>query len=79
MTSPELGEYFSNHSGGLDASQSGGQSTKIVSKPFVVYAKQVQNGCLEIADVNRILDNIVREVIRFAVNNPSLDTAPRHP
>ena len=50
-----------------------------MSKPFVIYTKQMQNGRLEVADVNRILDNIVREVIRFAVNNPSLDTAPRHP
>ena len=45
----------------------------------MIYTNQMQNGRLEITDVNRILDNIVREIVRFAVNNPSLNTAPCHP
>ena len=55
----QLSEYFSNHPGRLDPGQSGRQSTEIMSEPLVIYAKQMQDGRLEVADVNRILNDVV--------------------
>lgn len=46
---------------------------------FMVDAQKVEQGCLEVVNVYRVLCDIVAEVVRFAVGNSRLDAAAGHP
>ena len=48
-------------------------------QPFVIDADLVQNGGVEIAHVNRVLGDVVTEVIGLAVAEAAFDTAAGHP
>src|SRR5262245_9629326 len=45
----------------------------------MVEAQQLKHCRMEIADVNGVLDDIVTEVVRLAVDGPTLDAAAGHP
>ena len=45
---------------------------ELKGKPLMVDSEQMENGRLEIVDVNGILYHIVAEIVRFAVGNPRL-------
>ena len=50
-----------------------------VREALVVDAEQVEHRRLEVVDVDRILDDVVREVVRLAVDDAALHTAAGHP
>lgn len=52
---------------------------KTIGQPGVVDAQLMQNRGLQIVDVNGIANNVVRVVVRFAMDCSRLDPAPRHP
>ncbi len=60
-----LREQFLNHASGFDARQTIIQSLRFERESLVVDSKQVKDRGVEIADVHRILDNVVAEVVRF--------------
>ena len=50
-----------------------------VGQLYVVNPQKVQEGCLEIMDVNPVLCDVVTERIGFSVGNPRLDPATSCP
>lgn len=48
-------------------------------EPLVIKAKQMQNGRVEIVDVNGIFHDVVGEVVRFAIDLAWSRTATTHP
>lgn len=50
-----------------------------VGELLVVDAKAMQHGRVQIMNVNRLVDNVVAEIIGFAVDNTRFDTATCHP
>src|SRR5687768_13496195 len=55
------------------------QALIAVRKPLVIDPEQMKDRRLEVPDVNRISHNIVREIVRFSIDNPALDTGPGQP
>ena len=74
-----LCQYFLHHVRRFDTRQLGIQSLMLVGEAFVVDAKQVQNRRLVVPDVDRVFDDVVGEVVRFAVNHAAFDAAAGHP
>src|SRR3954470_3493453 len=56
-----------DHAGRLDAGQALVEPLMAVGEPLVVEAEQVQHGGVEVADVDGVLDDVVRELVRLAV------------
>src|SRR5438045_4025488 len=50
-----------------------------VSELLVVHAEEVQDGCVEIVHVGRVLHDVVTEVIGGTEDQPRFDAAARHP
>lgn len=50
-----------------------------VREPFVVDAQQVQNGGMEIVDVNAVMHGSETKVIGLSVRDAPFDTAPGKP
>ena len=50
-----------------------------INEFFVIIAKQVQDGGLKIMYVNGILDDIISQLVRFAVDDSRFYTASSHP
>src|SRR5262249_33627441 len=46
---------------------------------LVVDSQEVEHGCVQVVDLNRILDDVVAEVIGLAVGDPRLGPAACHP
>lgn len=46
---------------------------------FVVNTHQMQQGCLEVVDVDRVFGNVVAEVVGFSIGNAGFATASGHP
>ena len=55
------------------------EALKGKGEAFVVNPKLMQHGGLEIANVDRILDDVVAEVVGFTVADTALDAAACHP
>ena len=64
---------------GLDAGQLGLKALEVVGEPLVVDAEQVQERGLEVSDVHRVFNNVVGELVGFAMDDAALDAAARHP
>ena len=65
--------------GGLDAREALIEALVLVGKSLVIDPKQVQQGGLEVADMNRIFDDVVGELVGFSVDGSALHSATRHP
>ena len=50
-----------------------------VSKFFVVETQQVENGRMQVVNMDYILDRLEAKFIRRAMNVPAFDTAAREP
>ena len=50
-----------------------------VGKLLVIDAEAMQHGRVEVVDVYWLVDHVVAEIIRFAVDNTRLHTATCHP
>ena len=46
-----------------------------IGQLFVVDPQQMQNCCVQVMDVDRLLGDVVTEIIGFAVNHARLDPA----
>ena len=46
---------------------------------FVVDAEEMKNRCLEIVDVDFVLDGVKADVVAFSVSHPGLHAAAGHP
>src|SRR5882757_8254955 len=55
------------------------EALKLVGELAVVNSQAMKNGGIEVAHVNRILDDVVTVLVSFAINNPGADAAARHP
>ena len=51
----------------------------VIGQFFVIEAKQVQHCGMQIMNVHPVLDCMVAKLVRCAVNETRLYTAPRHP
>jgi hypothetical protein len=52
---------------------------KPIDQSLVVQAQQVQHGGLQVVDVDRIPDDIIAKVIRFAISFSWTNSGPRQP
>ena len=55
------------------------EALELEGKPSMVDAEAVEDGGVEIVDMDRILGDVVAEVVGFAVGDSALDTATGHP
>src|SRR6266481_3039111 len=52
---------------------------ELIGKPGVVDAKQVHDRRIQVEDLDRVANNVVREVVGFAVSDSRLDAAAGQP
>ena len=79
MPGSSSGEDLAYHPRRLDAGEALVETLELVAEPLVIEAELVEQGRGEIADVHRVLDDVVREVIRLAVRQPAADAAAGEP
>src|SRR5262245_18263770 len=72
------GKQLLDHLRWFDTCQPLVQALIFHAEPLVVEAEQVQDGRVEIADVDWILDNVVYEVLGLAVDGAGPRAAARH-
>src|SRR4051812_41527682 len=65
--------------GGLDAGQLLIEPLMANGESLMVEAQEVQHGGVKVADVDRILDDVVGEIVGFAVDHTPFDAAAAHP
>ena len=63
----------------FDAGQSLIEPLELERELFVVDSHAVQYGCIDVVDVNRVFDDVVTEVIGFAVDESLFYSAACHP
>ena len=63
----------------LDAGEPLVEALVAVGEPLVVEAEQLQRGRVEVADVNRVLDDVVGKVVGLAVDLAGSGPAAGHP
>src|SRR5262245_19230720 len=51
----------------------------MVSEPGMVNAQQVQNGRMQVVNVDRFVDHLESEIVGSAVDHPSFDASAGHP
>src|SRR4051794_22774484 len=73
------GEQFLDDAGRLDAGQALVEALVPHREALVVEAEQLEDGGVEVADVDGVLDDVVAEVVRLAVDRAALDAAAGHP
>src|SRR6185503_275283 len=74
-----VGQDFPHHPRRLDAGEPLVEALEAVAEPLVIEAKQVEERRLEVADVHRILDDVVGEIVRLTVGHAAPDAAAGHP
>ena len=60
----------------VDVCQAVVAALEFVGEPFVVDPEAVHDSCVQIVDVHRVLDDVVAEVVGFAVVIPGLMPPP---
>src|ERR1039457_2091727 len=55
------------------------QSLVCISEPLVINAHQVEDRGVDVADMHRVADDIVAEVVRFAIDRAALHARAGHP
>src|SRR5206468_440071 len=63
----------------LGAGQPLVKALEIVSQPLVINAHQVEDRRIDVANVDRVADDVVAEIVCFAMHSAALDAAARHP
>lgn len=74
-----LCQQLVDHSGWQNAGQTLIKSLILEVESFVVVAKLIHDGCVEVANVNGITDDIIAEVVSFAVDCAAFETTAGHP
>src|SRR5690606_22339898 len=54
-------------------------SLKFIRQSFVIKSQLMQNGSMQIMDVNPVAYSIVPNFVGFTVTHPSFDSSSRHP
>ena len=55
------------------------QSLELVRQPIVIETQQLQHGGVEVANVDRVSDDVVGEIVGLTVDRATLGTAAGHP
>ena len=55
------------------------ETLEFIGHAFMINAKSVENGGVEVADVDRVFDDVVAHVIGFTVDLAAFDAAACHP
>ena len=63
----------------VDISQTVVASAVSIGKSLVIQPHQVQDGCMQVVDVNFVFHRMPTEFIRRSVNVPSFDSPTCHP
>src|SRR4051812_22246348 len=63
----------------LDPGQLHVQALISVAEPIVVNAELMQDRRLKVTDVNGVFDDVVAELVRFAMNDSAFDPTTCHP
>ncbi len=63
----------------MDSREAIVSAVETVGELLVVESKEMESGGIQIMNVNRIADNVVGEIIGFAVGESAANTCPRHP
>src|SRR5262249_16612944 len=74
-----LGQQLLDHPRVLHPSQPLVQSLVLVAEALVVETQKVQDRGMEVADVHRVLDDVVREIVGFTVNGARPGAAAGQP
>ena len=72
-------EHFFDEMGFFDACETDVEALVFYTEALVVDPKQVENGGIQVANVNGILDDVVAEIIGGAVDDSTFDSGSCHP
>ena len=72
-----LRQNFLDNSSRFDARQFRIQAIEWVREPFMIDSELVEDGRMQVANVNSIANNVVTVVVGFAVGDSWLDSASR--
>src|SRR5688572_4415363 len=75
----ESGEQILDDPRRLDAGQALVEAEVAHRESLVVEAEYLEHGRVEVADVDGVLDDVVAEVVRLAVDGAALEAAAGHP
>src|SRR5690606_2199541 len=73
------GQQIRNYVGGQNAGQLLVESLIRICHAFVVVSQQLQNRGVQAADIDRFLDDVVREIVGVPVASPRVCSAAGHP
>lgn len=79
LAAPGSADEFGDDAAFLDTGETGVEALDTDGETVVLDAEQVQDGGVEVADVDRVLDDVVREFIGLAVDHAAAGTASGHP
>src|SRR5437868_3997922 len=74
-----LRDKFLHHTRFFHARELLVESLELHREALVVEAQQIENGCVEISDVQRVLHDVVAEVIRLSVDRAAFRATAGHP
>ena len=63
----------------FNARQAHVETLDFVSKPSMIDAEAVEDGCVQVVNVDGVFDDVVAEFVGFAVDDAGLDAAASHP
>src|SRR4051812_44867508 len=63
----------------MDVGQPEVASLESVSQALVIQAKAMEDGGVEVVDVNRVFRDVVTEIVGLPVRDPRFDAAAGHP
>src|SRR5437879_3437797 len=73
------GQDAFNRIGFFDTSQPLIQALELIGEEPMINSQAMENGGIDVADMNRIFGDVVAEIVRLAVNHPAFDAAASHP
>ena len=77
--SPPVSDELFDHPRGLDAGQALVEPLVAEGEPLMVEAQEPEHGGVEVVDVHGVLDDVVGELVGFAVDGPGPRAAAGHP
>src|SRR5438445_9165744 len=75
---PRSGQELAAHAAG-DIGEAELAALELVGETRVIDAHQVEDGGMQVVDIDRVLSHVVAQVVRLADRNTGLDAAAGHP
>ena len=75
----ESREDFFDDLGGFHAGEAHVEALELFGETMVIDAKEVEQGGVEVADVNHVLDGVVSQFVGGAMAETGFDARARHP